>query len=90
MKTLFALTAVSLMTAALSVPASAGTIGCDVGNANASVNATNCSTWQETASQPTTGKSAFAYVAPSRAQAAPSTLYNPTADDEGVKGGAGN
>jgi hypothetical protein len=87
-KMLFALTAAALMATALSVPASAGTTGCDQGAPDGTVKATNCK-W-DSANEPT---AAFAYVAPSRTIVAPhqrSTLYRADSDygTTGVSGGS--
>jgi hypothetical protein len=92
-KILFALTAAALATTALSVPASAGTIGCDQGAPSFSVKATNCK-W-DSANAPSASTAAFAYVAPSRAIVAPqqrSTLYRADSDygTTGVSGGSGD
>jgi hypothetical protein len=87
MKALLTLTAAALTTAALSLPAAASTIGCDQGDANASLNLRQCGVFNHAAAMP--------YQAPEARVLAPS--YRMTVrhngwlaprDDAGVNGGA--
>jgi hypothetical protein len=91
MKMLFALTAAALMATALSIPASAGTVGCDQGNTMSSSAATNCHNWRPAnaaVNQPT-ARAAFAYAPSSHTIVTPSTEYFPdNGEGTGISGGS--
>jgi hypothetical protein len=92
MKIMFTLTAAVLTTVALSLPVSAGTIGCKSDQPNASIRASDCRTWHQSRSARTArvrhGTASLAYAPRSRTIARPAHI-RPT-DNEGVKGGASN
>lgn len=93
MKIVLTLTAAVLTTAALSLPVSAGTIGCKSDQPNASVKASDCRTWHRSRSARVApvryGTASFAYAPRSRTIVRPARTIGPS-DDEGVKGGAAN
>src|SRR4051812_5773075 len=94
MKIVFTLTAAALTTAALSLPVSAGTIGCKSDQPDASVKASDCRTWHQSRSARIThvrrGTASLAYAPRShRTVARHRPLVGPS-DTEGVKGGSAN
>ena len=96
MKMFFALAAAALTATTLSVPASAGTVGCKPGEPmNSSAKATNCRGWgpaSSTVRQPVAGT--YAYVPSSRMIVEPRAYFTPDLENEeggtGVSGGAAN
>jgi hypothetical protein len=90
MKMLFALTAAALAVSALSVPASAGTIGCRQGDPiTSSAKATNCDSWgsESSAMNQPRAEAGFAYVPTARTIVAPSARYLPDLENEGGRTG---
>jgi hypothetical protein len=94
MKIVLTLTAAALTTAALSLPVSAGTIGCESDEPYASFKATDCHSWRSLRSARIVpmrwGTSAFAYAPRSRTNIVRRGRFIGPGDDEGVKGGAAN
>lgn len=94
MKILLTFTAAALTTVALSLPVSAGTIGCKSDQPNASLKASDCRTWHQSRSSSIApmqrGTASLAYA--SRSHRAVVRHHPPIgpSDTEGVKGGAGN
>jgi hypothetical protein len=93
MKIMLTLTAAVLTTAALSVPVSAGPIGCKAGEPiNSSVKASDCRTWYSSRSARIApalrSTAAFAYAPRSQTTIVRRTRSIGPTDNEGVKGGA--
>ena len=93
MKILLTFTAAALTTVALSLPVSAGTIGCKSDQPNASLKASDCRTWHQSRSSSIApmrrGTASLAYARPHHAVVRHHPPIGPS-DTEGVKGGAGN
>ena len=103
MKILLTLTAAALTTAALSLPASAGTIGCKSDQPDASVHASDCRTWHQTSrsmgvpssrslgiTHEQRASGSLAYAPRSRSKVVRQQRFIGPSDNEGVKGGSAN